>query len=486
VVLSSGPVNVRGRHADGTDYSVTLEPSKPDGEKKTRRQIGVGPAYSLRVRAAPDDPQRALVIPGSPFDGVEPPLKPGDVVRSINGQPVETYSQFESLLMENRDQEVKVEIEERADGDAKPGATRTVTVPPQPFRTLGLQMDIGKITAVRPGSPAAAIGLQAGDKLVEVDGRKIGDEIDPLRLPELFYGKIGQPVPIGVSREGDGSEPEKLELTVTPAATPGWVEHPVFLNSPISVTSIGLAYHLIPTVFRVDPDGPGAKAGIKERDTITKVELVLQPDLPAEYKTAEPIPIEIGEDNWAFAIWQLQENPVASVRVTLKASEGQAAVTHELTPVAAADWFVPTDRGLITAPKTSILKADNVSDALALGWRHTTGSMKDIYLTLRGLLVSDISTKELHGPIRIATVAYDQAGRGLSEFVLFLGLISINLAVINFLPIPVLDGGHMMFLLWEGLARRRPNERVVAAAPYCGLFFVLGLMMFVITRHFKH
>jgi regulator of sigma E protease len=52
--------------------------------------------------------------------------------------------------------------------------------------------------------------------------------------------------------------------------------------------------------------------------------------------------------------------------------------------------------------------------------------------------------------------------------------------VINFLPIPVLDGGHMVFLIWEAVIRRRPNERVVAAATYCGLAFVLGLMFFVI------
>jgi regulator of sigma E protease len=129
-----------------------------------------------------------------------------------------------------------------------------------------------------------------------------------------------------------------------------------------------------------------------------------------------------------------------------------------------------------------VLKAETVQEAAALGWRHTTGSTKDIYLTLRGLLMSDISPKELHGPINIAKVAYQHAGMGLPQFVLFLGLISINLAVINFLPIPVLDGGHMVFLLWEGLARRRPNERVVAAATYCGLFFVLGLMVFVIYQ----
>ena len=71
------------------------------------------------------------------------------------------------------------------------------------------------------------------------------------------------------------------------------------------------------------------------------------------------------------------------------------------------------------------------------------------------------------------------ASSGLPEFLIFLGFLSVNLAVLNFLPIPVLDGGHMVFLIWEGLTRRRPNERVYATAMYLGLLFVLGLMGWV-------
>ncbi len=56
----------------------------------------------------------------------------------------------------------------------------------------------------------------------------------------------------------------------------------------------------------------------------------------------------------------------------------------------------------------------------------------------------------------------------------------MNLAVLNFLPIPVLDGGHMVFLCWEAVTRKRPSERVLIAATYCGMAFVLGLMAFVL------
>jgi regulator of sigma E protease len=125
-------------------------------------------------------------------------------------------------------------------------------------------------------------------------------------------------------------------------------------------------------------------------------------------------------------------------------------------------------------------KADSIGQAVAMGGRYTVNSVEDIYLTLRGLFTRDISPKGLSGPIGIARVAYTFASVSLPHFVLFLGMISINLAVINFLPIPVLDGGHMVFLLWEGIFRRKPSDSVVATATYCGLAFELGLMVFVL------
>ncbi|MEE3365850.1 MAG: site-2 protease family protein, partial [Planctomycetota bacterium] len=68
----------------------------------------------------------------------------------------------------------------------------------------------------------------------------------------------------------------------------------------------------------------------------------------------------------------------------------------------------------------------------------------------------------------------------LSRLLEFLAFLSFNLAVINFLPIPVLDGGHMVFLSWEAVTRRRPSEKVLIAATYFGLAFVLILMVTVI------
>ena len=85
--------------------------------------------------------------------------------------------------------------------------------------------------------------------------------------------------------------------------------------------------------------------------------------------------------------------------------------------------------------------------------------------------------------IRARTPGSSQAGKsaeeGFSHFLLFLTMLSANLAVVNFLPIPVLDGGHMVFLVYEWIRGKPPSEKVVAVLSYLGLALILSLMMFV-------
>jgi regulator of sigma E protease len=114
-----------------------------------------------------------------------------------------------------------------------------------------------------------------------------------------------------------------------------------------------------------------------------------------------------------------------------------------------------------------------------MGANHGYRTLFQIYFTLRNLFGGRLPVEEIHGPIGIAKVAYEIAQMGWPRLMMFLGFLSINLAVLNFLPIPVLDGGHMVFLIWEAVTRKRPSERVMVAATYCGFAFVIGLMVFV-------
>ncbi|MEK6250112.1 MAG: site-2 protease family protein, partial [Planctomycetales bacterium] len=103
----------------------------------------------------------------------------------------------------------------------------------------------------------------------------------------------------------------------------------------------------------------------------------------------------------------------------------------------------------------------------------------EIFLTLRSLIRGDVSIKNLQGPVGIANAAYKIASHGLGELLAFLGFLSVNLAVLNFLPIPILDGGHMVFLIWEGITGQKPSEKVVAMATWLGAMFILSLVVLV-------
>jgi regulator of sigma E protease len=102
-----------------------------------------------------------------------------------------------------------------------------------------------------------------------------------------------------------------------------------------------------------------------------------------------------------------------------------------------------------------------------------------VYRFLHKLTSNQISPRLLGGPIEIAKQAGRHAQEGFSRLLLFLTMLSANLAVVNFLPIPVLDGGHMVFLAYELVRGKPPSEGVVAVLSYLGLALILTLMLFV-------
>ena len=107
----------------------------------------------------------------------------------------------------------------------------------------------------------------------------------------------------------------------------------------------------------------------------------------------------------------------------------------------------------------------------------TGGIIKQVFFTLKHIKEY---FRHLGGPGTIAVVATSEASQGIPRLLTFLTLLSANLAVLNFLPIPVLDGGHMVFLMAEGIRGKPVDERWAFALTILGLSFILGLMVLVI------
>jgi regulator of sigma E protease len=95
------------------------------------------------------------------------------------------------------------------------------------------------------------------------------------------------------------------------------------------------------------------------------------------------------------------------------------------------------------------------------------------------MIQGTVSSKNLGGPIMIAEMAGQQARQGAASFIFFIALLSINLAIINFLPIPVLDGGHILFFAIEAITGRPVNTRMREIAQQAGIFILIMLMIFV-------
>jgi regulator of sigma E protease len=397
-------------------------------------------------------------------------------------------------------QEVTVVVERGPEGAKK---RVNVKVPPQYHRTFGVRMKMGQISAVRLRSPAAAGKLQEGDVIEKVEvsepdgkgGSKVtafekGVNLDPVRLPDQLKQWASR-----AQKTADKAKP-KVKLTVKRQSTqnggPVFEPNPVTIElewddswrfdrvmpmgptSPQAIPELGLAYLVKNEVDGVEPGVTSAQ--LQKDDEITDVNFVgVKPDDTTIEGGWQSKPLKGTE--WANIFARMQAPELVGVKVKVKRAGKE--IELDLKPIDDSSW--PMDeRGLAFANDSRIEKADNVFEAIGMGFRDTHRSIMQVYLVLRGLLTGKVAVENLGGPVTIATVAYKFAQFDFWEYLFFLGLISINLAVLNFLPVPVLDGGHMVFLLYEKLRGKPASEGIRAGATYAGLAILGCLMLFVL------
>lgn len=480
VALSTGSIDMEVTRGEET-FALNITPDKSG--KATRRRIGVAPTNSLQLGKFPDKTVRS-VIPRSAAARATPEFEPRDTITKINGQPFTSHLEFEQYVSRHPNDKLTFEVAREVEG-SKEKKTLEIAVEPNRVRTLGLWLDVGKVVAVQKNSPAAEAGVQVDDKIVRIEGEQLGKDINTLRLPDVLSDLHGQTVKITVARQVKGAELKEVELEITPRQAPGWTDAPMSIDSPLSVPAIGVAFHVVPIVLKVEPGSP-ADGKVQPGERIRSITFLRTESSEPDMYPKEPITIADEEKDvkqegfYTSAFWKLQELPNRSVKLVVsRDAKDPREVIIEPTAEGFGDWNSP-DRGFLFDEDWITLKAEGPAEAVNLGMTHTRNSVTDIYLTLRNVFTGDVSLKELHGPVMIAKVAYAAASQGVADLSLFLGLLSVNLAVINFLPIPVLDGGHMVFLMWEAVTRRKPSERVLVTAQYFGMAFVLGLMALVL------
>lgn len=476
------PFTVR-RAATGKEETIVLKPRQESGLAK----VGIISPSSLRLNA------EYPVIEGSPAAWASPKFEGGDDIIAVNGKPVTQYHEYVAEIVDHPADALEITVQRGGKapagnpfGPREGGEELTVEVGPHPTRSLGLVMEMGKIVAVEQGSEAAEKKIVPGDfiekiTLVGGDEATEGEPLftDPITLPEQLRRLASQnkDVELTVRRSTmstDGrqaSEPLQLRLRKVT-----WLEPTVVDNDPLSVPALGIAYRVLNRVNQVIPESPAARAGIRSGDLVTSAEVVL-----SDAKTDDAPPRidfnEQGAYNWPMFVQRIQDLP-PDTKIKLTYKRGDEILAADLVPQDVSGSF-EANRGFVFDPIQEIRKASSFNEQVELGYRETVNSLGMVFRFLRKL-GTQVPLTSLGGPITIAQAAGYSAFEGMGKLLVFLTMLSANLAVINFLPIPLLDGGHMVFLAWEGLRGRPASERFVMAMHTMGFVFIVSLMAFVL------
>jgi membrane-associated protease RseP (regulator of RpoE activity) len=384
------------------------------------------------------------------------------------------------------------------------GPVVNLFVPPAYHFTLGMRMKMGKVAAIRENSAAADAGVKKGDELIKVvmtgeNGKELykQEELDPERLPyELAQAAAKEPgkkqVTLTVHRE---VERAAKDITCKPVDwDDSWdndEEAPLGVASPKPIPQLGVAYWVLSQIVEVKPNWPADRAGLKKDDSLKEYRLRQLSQFSRELDWSKWSKLETERngnqvyDRWAQPFWYLQLSDYKEMQVKVERPGGGLEEPVTLTAEEDRSWPLAS-RGLNLQEDYTIQRADSLREALVMGGRETRDMIVLMYMQLRSLATGRVSIKQAGGPIAIGVQGFFVAQAGNYELLLFLGIISINLAVVNFLPIPILDGGHMVFLIYEKLRGRPPTEKARVIATYIGLAMIGFLMLFVFYQDIQN
>lgn len=221
---------------------------------------------------------------------------------------------------------------------------------------------------------------------------------------------------------------------------------------------------LIPEVGKVVPNSPSEKAGIMKGDKI------------------------FGINNVEIKRWDELSNIIhnsAGKKITLKIRRAEEVLTVEIIPekkVVKNIFGEEKEIGLIGIGPSgqSVLKRESLINAVMRAFQKTWEIIVVTVIAVVKLIQRVIPANTIGGPILILQMAGKQASAGLLDFFIFMAIISVNLGILNLLPIPVLDGGHILFLSIEGIRKKPLRENTLMIAQKVGLLIIIAIMTFAL------
>ena len=299
--------------------------------------------------------------------------------------------------------------------------------------TTGIASDPLTIDKIHP-FPGDGYEIQAGDALISVEGIDFGQAGLGQRLSEL---DLTSGYEYQVLRDGQ-------EISVMgPVLTP-------------------------PRVGYVDPTGAAFEAGIKKGDVVLSI------NGEAMHHFDDLIP-PISRSNGApvsITVWRAGEELTLSmspIRRDLPTSDG-GFETRWLIGISSANFFDP------------VVETPSLTRAMEIGVDRIFGLVTLTFSGLYHMVIGTISSCGVSGPIGIAQMSGAAASQGAVSFFMFIGLLSTAVGLLNLFPVPILDGGHLVFFAYEAVTGRPPNDRVLKVLMTIGLVMLLSLMAFAVTN----
>jgi regulator of sigma E protease len=417
------------------------------------------------------EPVVGTVEAGSP--AARAGLAVGDRVLAVDGTPVRWWDDLEEVLRARPGARVRLRIERAGQAqdvelavDARSGLDAYGGEAEVGFAGLGH----GRLAAVvgipEASSPGARSALRSGDRVLAVDGVEVEDW-------EGFAARYAE----AAARAGEGGTVRlRVERTPAPSEDPETLELDV--PAQADVATLGLVPATV-LVAQVSPDSPAARAGLEPGDLIVAVD-------------GGPI----GSFASFSELVRASGGRVLDIVYTRAGERREVSIRPELLE-ADTGLGIPEERYLIgitahaaTAPGALGLERElNPARSIPKAVGMTASLTRTFLGGLARLASGEVSRKQLAGPIGIAEIAHNALQRGWQAYLSTLVLISINLAVLNLLPIPVLDGGQAVLIAIEGIKRSPVSLRTREIAQQIGVTVLVVLMAFAfwndVSRHWE-